>query len=49
MLKKQVIFVGGSAEAAEHRTFHEMMRVRSEAIDDVMIIIDIHHRNLSIR
>lgn len=35
MLKKAIIFEGNTTNATENWTFHEMVSVRSEAVDDI--------------
>lgn len=48
MLEEQVVLVSSSADATEDIAFHEVVNVRAEAINDVVVIPKVERRNLSV-
>ena len=48
VLKQAVILEGDAANASKNSTLHEVIRVASETVDDIMVIPDIDLRNLRI-
>lgn len=48
VLKEKVVLVGSSTDATEDIAFHEVIDVRAEAVNDVVVIPQVERRNLSV-
>lgn len=48
VLEEQVVFVSRSANTTEDIAFHEVIDVRAEAVNDVVVIPKIKRRNLPV-